>query len=327
MATAEDALRRLPSLRPDVVSMDIRLPGMNGFEATKQIMSRRPTPIVVVAASVQSDDLNISMNALKAGALSVVEKPPGARHQDYAQLASRLCTQLAIMSQVKVVRQRFNRHPANSSDGLLSGPVFDSHSEHRTSSTNIAMVGIVSSTGGPRALQQLCAALPSDFPVPIVVVQHITPSFQAGFVSWLNDLSPLPVRTAQHHETAQPGTVYIAPAGYHLHVDGARFRLSRETSPAAELPSGTVLLSSMADSLGSQAMGVVLTGMGDDGAKGLLHIREAGGITLAEDESTTVVFGMPAAAIRLDAVTEALPLWAIPTRIVEAVCRTEEVTR
>ena len=319
---AEDALKSLTHVSPDVISMDIHLPGMSGFEATRRIMEEKPTPIVVVSGSLQSHELRSSMNALKAGALAVVEKPVGTTHDDYEALAERLCTQLAIMSQVKVIRQRFNgRSHSNHAAG-----------QRRTAATtapgrlrSLKMIGIVASTGGPRALQNVLSALPAEFPAPIALVQHITANFHHGFVQWLDQTCPLSVVTAEHRQIAAAGHIYVAPPDYHLHVDGTQLYLSRGEPVSAQRPSGTVLLQSMATSLKDQAMGIVLTGMGDDGADGLLSIRRSGGYTIGEDESTAVVFGMPAAAARLGAVCEQLPLEEIGPRILHLVHDTAEV--
>jgi len=311
--SAEEALRVLDTASPDVISMDIRLPGMNGFEATVEIMTRRPTPIVVVSASVEDETLKISMNALRAGALSVVEKPVGTGHHDYAALAGRLCNQLASMSQVKVIRQRIDR-------GLRFGhapaPV-----PTRPRTGPFAAVGVVASTGGPNALASLLGGLPGDFPLPVLLVQHITGCFLEGFVSWLGTQSPLKVRAATEGELPVAGSVYVPPADVHLRLVGGRLRLVGAEPVCLQRPSGTVLFESMSRGLGPAGLGVLLTGMGEDGAQGLLRLRDAGGYTIAEDESTAVVFGMPGAAVRLGAACEVLPLPEIAPRILELVGR------
>jgi two-component system chemotaxis response regulator CheB len=318
VASAEEALRQLERVAPDVISMDIRLPGMSGFEATQQIMARRPTPIVVVSASVEAEDLKVSMNALRAGALAVVEKPVGLAHRDYERLAERLCTQLAIMSQVKVVRQRIDR-------GLRFAPAeprLDARSAARAPRVPrgpFQMLGVVASTGGPNGLTEVLGALPRDFPLPVVVVQHITPAFLDGFVTWLAEVLPLPVQLAVDGQIARAGTVYLPPADRHLLAAGPRLRLGQGPAVCLQRPSGTVLFESMAQSLGARALGVLLTGMGEDGADGLLHLRKQGGYTIAEDASTAVVYGMPAAAVQRGAVCEQLPLPEIAPRLRELV--------
>ena len=177
VSSAEEALRLIHKVAPDVISLDIRLPGMNGFQATKRIMSERPTPIVVVSASVEKEDLKVSMNALKAGALAIVEKPVGTTRSDYQEMADQLCTQVAIMSAVKVVRQR--RPPSPSPAARPSGP--PAYRVRKDGAFRV--LGIAASTGGPNALERLLGGLPADFPLPILVVQHITPSFLEGFAA------------------------------------------------------------------------------------------------------------------------------------------------
>lgn len=305
--SAEQCLQVLESEAPDVISLDIRLPGMNGLDATLQIMSRRPTPIVVVAAQVDDDELNIAMNALRAGALSVVEKPVGVTHVEFETLAAKLCTQLAIMSQVRVVRQGGNR-------GLTFGSaVPPPKSEVRPGS--YGMLGIAASTGGPQALVQVLSGLGEGFPLPILLVQHITSSFLDGFVTWLSGATPFQVRIAEEDEMPEPGRVYVAPIERHLALVHHRLAILDTPGVCNQKPSGTVLFKSMARELGKKGIGVVLTGMGADGSDGLLEMHRAGGYTLAEDASTCVVFGMPAAAAKLGAVREMLPLPAIAPRL------------
>jgi len=317
--SAEEALRVLRRAAPDVISMDIRLPGMNGFEATRQIMAQQPTPIVVVAASVEAEDLKISINALRAGALAVVEKPVGASHADYEAMSSQLCTRLFIMSKVKVIRQRFQPRP-RAAEKLARVPRTRPPGDSRPA-TAPRMLGIVASTGGPHAVERLLTQLGPDFPLPVVLVQHITTSFHAAFVEWLDEVCPLPVVVAEEGVRPKGGVVYVAPADCHLRVGAERLLFDRGEPVSLQRPSGTVLLQSMAESLGPQALGVLLTGMGDDGAEGLAAIRRAGGPTIAEDESTAVVYGMPAVAVRLGAVCDSLPLHDIPGRVLELVGR------
>ncbi|HWA97682.1 MAG TPA: chemotaxis-specific protein-glutamate methyltransferase CheB [Pirellulales bacterium] len=315
--SAEEALRCVEQVSPDVISMDIRLPGMNGFEATRRIMADCPTPIVVVAASVDSEDLQISMNALRAGALAVLEKPAATTSADYAALGEQLCTRLVIMSQVNVVRQRFAVQPGGASALTERRRTI----ARRRSVDSIQMVGMVASTGGPNALDSVLKHFTRDFPTPIAIVQHITASFQDAFVAWLRDISPLPVKEAAEAMRPEPGVVYVAPAERHLVVEPNGFRLDRGEPVCLQRPSGTILLKSIAASYGSRALGVLLTGMGEDGAAGLHALYDADAQTIAEDESTAVVYGMPAAAMRLGAVRESLPLHEIGPRIMELIAR------
>jgi two-component system, chemotaxis family, protein-glutamate methylesterase/glutaminase len=313
--SAEDALRILERLSPDIIAMDIRLPGMDGLEATRRIMSTKPIPIVVVAASVESGTWNTTlMEALRAGALTVLAKPTGTTNADYEALAERLCTQLVIMSQVKLVRQHDSGEPRLSGGRIrrsaCGGPGV------------LKMLGIVSSTGGPAALIQLLGRLGADFPLPVLLVQHMTASFVEGFASWLQSVCPLAVKVVNDGCVPVAGTVYVASAERHLRLDAGRLWLDPADPIAFQRPSGTLMFRSMAHDLGPAALGVLLTGMGEDGASGLLDIRRCGGYTIAEDESTAVVYGMPAAAVRIGAVCESLPLPAIAPRILDLIlCR------
>lgn len=307
--SAEEGLSRLEALAPDVISLDIRLPGMNGLDATLQIMQRRPTPIVVVAANVDDDELNIAMNALRAGALSVVEKPVGVTNAAFESMARHLCTQLAIMSQVRVVRQGIDR-------GLRFGTTAEPPPPP-PKGTRYAMLGLVASTGGPQALTQVLTGLGPDYPLPILLVQHITASFLDGFVSWLAGVTPFAVRIAQGGEVPEPGVIFVPPVDRHLRLAGGKLVLSDLAPVHSQRPSGSVLLSSMADDLGRNGLGVILTGMGSDGAEGMAAMHKAGAYTIAQDESTCVVYGMPQAAVKLRAVSEVVPLPGISQRLRE----------
>lgn len=316
--SGEEALRILNKVSPDVVSLDIRLPGMDGFEVTRRIMTERPTPIVVVSASVERADLQITMNALQAGALAVLEKPTGVTSCDYEVLAERLCTQLAIMSQVKLVRRRTNNRAVPGTVPRMGGRV-------PLRLGGLRALGVVSSTGGPSALSQLLKGLGPDFPLPILAVQHITSSFLEGFASWLEGVCPFAVEIVRDRALTARGKIYLAAPDHHLRAEDGFVRVDRGDPVCAQRPSGTVLFESMAVAFGSQALGVLLTGMGEDGAEGLLRLRQTGAHTIAEDESTAVVYGMPAEAVRLGGVSESLPLPAIAPRILELVVPRSEV--
>jgi len=307
VASAEAALELLPRAKPDVISMDVYLPRKNGLEATREIMHTRPTPTVVVSAAARADEVRLTMRALQAGALGVVEKPPAPGHPGHARAAAHLLGQLAIMSRVKVIRQRRfaapprRRPPPRAPAAAPRG--------------GYAAVGIVASTGGPKALEIVLAGLRPDFPLPILLVQHIGNSFLDGFVQWLGGLGPLPACKAYDRTTPRPGTIHVAPEDRHLVVAGGLLRVRDEAPVCFQRPSGTILLESMARDYGDRAVGVVLTGMGEDGAQGLLAIRERGGHTIAEDPSTAVVYGMPGAAVARAAVREQLPVDAIGPRL------------
>jgi two-component system chemotaxis response regulator CheB len=318
LETAEAALEALPELSPDVVSMDIRLPGMNGLDATQRIMRDNPTPIVVVAASVDSEDLCISMNALRMGALAVVEKPRVTSPQDYQTLADHLCTQLALMSQVKVVRQRFATNGRPEAKTRPSAP---------HTAGPFQMAGVVASTGGPAAVHKLLADLDPGFPIPIALVQHMSEGFLGGFVTWLDGVCPFRVLIAREGEKPMPGTVYVAPAERHLCLARGIWHLDAGPAVSSQRPSGTVLFRSLAQQLGRRALGILLTGMGDDGAAGLKELFDAGGYTIVEDESTSVVHGMPAAAIRLQAAREVLPLHCLSRRLEQLASASKEAAR
>jgi two-component system, chemotaxis family, protein-glutamate methylesterase/glutaminase len=293
---------------------------MNGLEMTRRVMAERPTPIVVVSSAVESEDMQISIRALQAGALSIVEKPVGLNHSDYLRLSDRLCSQLALMSCVKVIRQRIDRglrfdgNAGATVATMPNVPTVRAKAGRRT----YQLLGIAASTGGPAAVQTVLSSLGSDFPLPILLVQHIADEFSNGFVSWLAGVTPsLRVKLAKSGERPCCGTVYVAPADRHLKFADGEIVLDHSAKVSGQRPSASVLFQSMARSLGPAGLAVLLTGMGDDGAIGLKEISDAGGHTIAEDASTAVVYGMPKAAADLGAIGEMLPLDKIGPRLRE----------
>jgi two-component system chemotaxis response regulator CheB len=295
-----EAVRLALRLKPDVITMDVYMPEMDGFEATRQIMTEIPCPVVIISASADKNQRDLSFNALQAGALSVLEKPT---MNDSPEVFQALVRQVKLMSEVKVVRRwsdssaRLTRHPAAELPALV-----------RNSQPKIQLVAIASSTGGPGTLAEILSKLPATFPAPILVVQHITPGFSAGLASWLNQQTPLTVRLADHAEEPKPGQVLLAPDNHHLVVNSMGLVALQNTPPvSSQRPSANVLFQSVAQVYGSTAIGVILTGMGSDGADGLLAMRQAGAHTIAQDKETCVVFGMPAVAIELGAAEQILP--------------------
>jgi two-component system chemotaxis response regulator CheB len=285
------------TLHPDVISMDVNMPIMNGLESVEEIMRVKPTPIVVVSGSLHKTELNIAFNAVRSGALAVLEKPPAPNHPDYHRAVDEFRSTLYAMSDVRVVH-RWNR----AERPVRSAPVINRASA-------IEVIGIASSTGGPSALADILSQLPADFPVPMVVVQHISSTFENGLVDWLRRISPLDIRLAAHGDSLTPGAVLIAPSDNHMRVtQGRRIALDDQRQGYMNMPSADILLHSLAEVYQSQGIGIILTGMGSDGASGITDIHERGGITIAQDETTCAVFGMPKEAIERGGVDYIVPL-------------------
>lgn len=296
----EEAIRLTASLRPNVITMDIRMPHMNGLEATRQIMHSTPTPIVVVASSVYESDLNIAFNAVEAGALTVVEKPKGLSETDFHAVRDQLVTTVRLMSDVQVVTLWSSEQPKT--QALRSPAPLNARQAARPE-----LIAIGASTGGPGTLHQILLNLPCDFSIPIAIVQHITPGFGQGFAHWLDRVTPLKVTIAKDGECIMPGQVSIAPDDLHMTITaGGVIRLERSEPISGRRPSATRLFESVAKTYRSAALGVILTGMGDDGADGLADLHKVGGRVIAQNQESCVVFGMPKVAIEHGIVDQVL---------------------
>jgi two-component system chemotaxis response regulator CheB len=300
-----EAVLMVESLKPDVISMDINMPRMDGLEATRRIMTKQPTPVVVVSALVESD-IDLSFQAIQAGALAVVEKPPDRNSPAFPEKQRQLVKTLVAMAGVKVIHRRKTEDLNGSGDPKKTTQV--------TKQVHIGpeVIAIGASAGGPSALSKLLAQFPSDLPVPILIAQHMPPEFITGLARWLNKMSPLEVKVAQDGVALKPGVVNLSPGTCHLAVSrkgtGLVTRFVHELGPHRYQPSVDVLFDSVAQVCGANAIGLILTGMGEDGAAGMLAMRQAGAHTLAQDEHTSIVFGMPGAAIERGAVEQVLPL-------------------
>jgi two-component system, chemotaxis family, protein-glutamate methylesterase/glutaminase len=286
--TAEAAISDLPELEPDLITMDIELPGMSGLEAVEQIMSARPTPILVLSARVGGGS-DAAAAALAAGALEAVAK------DDLLLVDPGTIAMAAFRRRVQMLsRARVIRHPRARLPGR--GAPAEAASARAVSAG--AVVGVCASTGGPQAIATVLGGIPAGYSLPILVVQHISAGFTDGLARWLDGAVPPPVRIAEAGAPLEPG-VTVAPDGAHLVLRPDRtLELDRSSPAGLHRPSADVLLRSIAAVARRSAVAVVLTGMGRDGADGLAAVREAGGLTIAQDEASSAVYGMPMEAAK-----------------------------
>jgi two-component system chemotaxis response regulator CheB len=309
-----EAVAETNRLRPDLVTMDVHMPRLDGLAATKEIMITAPTPILIVTGSTKAREVAESMDALRVGALDVLVKPPGPDAPGFSAAARNLVSMVKTMAHVKVVRHWRAPGPAAPVASRPERPA------QAAAQARVRIVAIATSTGGPPALQSLLSGLPRDFPAPIVVVQHITPGFTAGLAAWLSSVGPLRVMVAEEGEIPVPAIVYLAPDDRHLGLtESGRLQLSTAPQIGGFRPSGTFLFEAVARVFGSSAVAIILTGMGDDGVRGLGAVRKAGGRVIAQDEKTSVIFGMPGAAIAEGLAHIVLPIDAIPSHLMKLI--------
>ncbi len=296
----QEGVRMAVRLQPDIITMDIRMPKMDGLEATRKIMSLAPTPIVVISSSVYANDTKSAFNAIEAGALTVVEKPNGLGLRDYQAVQDQLLVTIRTMAGVQVVKRgtgMLNR------DGI--GPM--TAMLHDYFSRPVRVIAIGASTGGPPVLMRLFSSLPADFSIPIVVVQHILPAFLEGMADWLKSRSVLPLQVAQEGARILPGNIYLAPANSHMMLSmGGFIHLDPGAPLNGQRPSVTRLFESIAKTFGANAVGMILTGMGEDGVEGLEAMSRAGAHIIAQNQASSVVYGMPGAAVQHRIVDEVL---------------------
>ncbi|WP_242343554.1 chemotaxis-specific protein-glutamate methyltransferase CheB [Anaeromyxobacter terrae] len=314
-ADGDAAVAQVTALRPDVVTMDVRMPGKDGLVAIEEIMRVAPTPIVVVSAEAGPERQELAFWALELGAVEVLAKPRATDAARFAREADAIRDAVRAVAGLRLVT-RHRRLPLRpraaaaqvQAPRIAAGASSGAGAVGAVGASAPRVLGIAASTGGPAALARILRALPREFPAPILVVQHIAPGFEAGLVHWLGTETRLAVKLAADGELLRPGTVYFGAEGRHLTARGDRVRLVDGPPVRGFRPSGTTLLESLAREYGGAAAGLVLSGMGDDGADGLRAVRERGGWTAAQGRASAVVFGMPGAAIERGAAAHTIEL-------------------
>jgi len=309
-----EVLELVKELEPDLIIMDILMPKMSGLEATEIIMAYQPTPILVFSSVANNKEANIAFEAISRGALDVIAKPDGAGKNERA-IREEMLKKVRILSRIPVI-------PHTRGKIRKKKPALEIKTQEpariEALEEKYELLAIGASTGGPKAICDILSQFPKDFPAPIVIVQHIADSFMEGMANWLKRESELLVKIAEAGEKLKPGTVYLAPPGLHLLVRNQRVALSNISPVNSCKPSVDVLFHSLAESYGRKVVAVLLTGMGEDGAAGMKEIHDKGGRTIAQDEKSSIVFGMPASAIELGAVDQVASLEKIPEVIFQA---------
>ncbi|RMH70799.1 MAG: chemotaxis response regulator protein-glutamate methylesterase [Gemmatimonadetes bacterium] len=322
VGTAKDgyeAIEKVTQLHPDVITMDVEMPNLDGLQALGYIMSECPTPVVMLSAHTHAN-AEVTFKALDYGAVDFVPKPAGSISLNIKEIKPMLIDKLVVASHADITKIPL-RVDAPHIPFKSTKRAAPTQRDHLTSTISTVVIG--ASTGGPRALTDILTALPGYLPVSIVVVQHMPPTFTHSFANRLNAISELEIKEAEAGDFLQPGYVYVAPGGFHLELEAAagghRITLNRKPALHGVRPSVDITMTSVAEHLGPAVLGVLLTGMGKDGAKGIQTIKKKGGRTLAQNQETSVVFGMPQAAIATGAVDKIVPLSEMAKEIVTTI--------
>jgi two-component system chemotaxis response regulator CheB len=319
VATAQDgeeAVKMAAVYQPDVITMDIHMPKMDGFEATRRIMETHPVPIVIVSASWNPEEVDKTFRTMEAGAVAALEKPRGMGHPNANSSVKELLQTVKLMSQVKVVRRWAKQRHARP-DETVRGKIEYPPSKLQV---KIRLVAIGASTGGPLVLQTILSGMPKNYLVPIVIVQHIASGFLSGLRDWLSRNSAIQVRIAENKEMVQPGHAYLAPDGFQMGIDKyGRVLLDKNTPQFSLCPSVSYMFHSVIESYRDQVACVLCTGMGRDGAEEMKLLRDKGGVTIAQDKDSSIVHGMPGEAIKLGGAEHILPSNQIAEKLVQLV--------
>jgi len=318
VAVAENgrqAIEYVEKFAPDVISMDIQMPIMDGIEATRNIMQNIPVPVVIVSSFYQSTEVDMAMKVLEAGAVTIISRPNGPGHPKYIQSAQKYLNTLKLMSEIKVVRRKKDIQSTPLKKLTSTSPKLSKPNHIQ----KYQVLAIGASAGGPPALVTMLAELPADFPLPVLVVQHIDSHFAEGFAVWLNTVSKIPVRIAVDGEKILPGQVYLPPGNYHLAIEDEKIHLYNDLEPKGLCPSVDVLFKSVGKNYGKNSIAVILSGMGKDGAAEMKNLYDSGAFTFAQDENSCLVFGMPGEAVKLGAVCKVLPPQKIVSEIINLI--------
>lgn len=306
--TGIEALELIPTVQPDVICTDLYMPKMDGLEFTSEVMTLYPRPILVISSWIQEEDSPHVFQLLEAGALDIFPKPSTGLTMEDKLLNQELIHKIHILSGVKVFKKK------RKSPSVVKR--FETFSVQSYVKPEIIVIG--ASTGGPQALNELFAQLPSNFPIPLICIQHICSGFLQGFMDWLSSSCRLPIQIAKPGDKPKAGRIYFPPEQQHLELDErGRFICSDAPPLDGHRPSITVTFKSIAKFYGRATVGILLTGMGRDGAEGLQYIAQTGGLTIAQDEASSIIFGMPKEAIALGAAKLILPIHAIAPKLLQ----------
>jgi two-component system chemotaxis response regulator CheB len=297
------------ALKPDLIVLDLMMPIMDGLEAIEEIMAEKPTPILVLSATLEQNEVNRAFTAIKKGALDVMGKPAMTANGSIADFTASIIDKVRLLAGIRVIH-----HPRWKSRPEQSVPT-------KVYRGNRSILAIGASTGGPKAVMSIIKSLPKNFTGAGFIVQHISSGFAAGFAQWLNHECAIEVRIAEDGDDITEGIVLVAPNNRHMVYSGGKLRMIDSAPVNCCRPSIDVFFNSLPEDLCKSMVSVLLTGMGRDGAQGMLHIRERGGYTIVQDEQSSAVFGMPKAAIALNAAEEVLPLVNIPAAITKLFAR------
>ena len=322
-----DAVTQTEMLKPDVISMDINMPHMDGLQATEVIMSSNPRPILIVS-SESREGAEVTLKSLQLGAIDFVAKPTGGVDLDMSSVKEEICRKLKVAAKVRVVRtatrSKLQQEVASSSPRSEPAPKSSDETQNGQNGRSVLaaaapkgagkfpIVVIASSTGGPATLMKFIPYFPKDFPGAVLLIQHMPGNFTDQFGKQLGEVSQMKVKEAEAGEIIVPGHIYVCPGSHHMRVSPTG-RVSLDDGPriSGYRPCADLTMESASEYAGPMTIGVILTGMGNDGAKGSQAVRNAGGHTIAQDESTAVIFGMPQEAIKTGAVDQVLAIESI----------------
>jgi two-component system, chemotaxis family, protein-glutamate methylesterase/glutaminase len=309
----KEAINLIASKKPDLITMDLYMPVMNGLEAIRKIMEDNPIPIVVISSSYQATDGSKSFQAIDAGALTILPKPVGINHPNFARIKAELVKTIRAMAEIKVVtkRQKYLVKQPIQSEIIPPATYNESKTQYK-----IAVIGV--STGGPQVLSRILPQIPKDISFPIVIAQHISDGFLEGMVEWLSRTTELKIEIAEHNKVLEKGTIYFCPTERNTSIQpNLVVNISKDISAQLATPSISHLFRSIHKNFRQNAIGILMTGMGRDGVEELAIMKETGAVTIVQDKDSCIVYGIPYEAVRLNAQKYILSPENIVKKIVE----------